>query len=85
MMKSISLEKIYNKYGSELTYGKIHKTVDNESEYYDLYYNNRLVCMDGEECLIKYVSEKVVNLVNKNGEKFMEFKLSYDEFVAGRL
>ena len=85
MMKSISLEKLYNKYGSKLTYGEIHKTVDNGSEYYDLYYDNRLVCMDGEECLIKYVSERVVNLVNENGEKAIEFQLSYDEFVEGRL
>lgn len=85
MMKSISLEKLYNKYGSKLTYGEIHKTVDNESEYYDLYHNNRLVCMDGEECLIKHVSEEVVNIVNENGENDMEFQLSYDEFMVGVL
>lgn len=80
---TISLDALYNKFDSELSRGTIEKTMDGENEYYDLYVNNRLVCMDGETCAVIEETDGVVTLLNSNGEQAATFTLTVDEMKIG--
>lgn len=78
----ISVKTLYDEIGEQLTYGIIQKSVEDKNEYFDFYNNNQdiIACMDGEEVYIVYQDDKTVELLNKNGEIDMNFKLTREEF-----
>ena len=78
----ISVKTLYNEIGEQLTHGTIQKSGEEGNEYYDFYNNNQdiIACMDGEEVYIVYQDDKTVELLNKNGEIDMNFKLTREEF-----
>lgn len=71
----ISLFTLY-KNGINLNKGYI---VNSEDEYFDLYQNNVLVCMDGENAKIIDIKDNVVSLINENDEFPKLFELTTDE------
>ncbi len=66
-----------------LTYGKIRKITDSDTEYYDfINRTGQIPCMTGETCAILEVTEDFVSLMEEI-EK-LPFKLSKKEFaIAG--
>lgn len=80
---AISLETLYRKFGENLKYGKIKKTVDGKQEYFDLYSDGKLVCMDGETCGVINKGDNSILVKNVNGETDGSFLLSVEEFNIG--
>ena len=80
-MKSITvcLASLYEKFHGHLANGVIEKSYDGETEYYDLFVNDSLVCMDGETCTILHENKDSIVLLNDYGEKNSTFTLSTDE------
>ena len=78
----ISVKTLYDEIGEQLTHGTIQKSGEDGNEYFDFYNNNQdiIACMDGEEVYIVYQDDKTVELLNKNGEIDMNFKLTREEF-----
>ena len=78
----ISVKTLYDEIGEQLTHGIIQKSGEDGNEYFDFYNNNQdiIACMDGEEVYIVYQDDKTVELLNKNGEIDMNFKLTREEF-----
>ena len=78
----ISVKTLYDEIGEQLTHGLIQKSGEEGKEYFDLYNNNQdvIACMDGEEVYIVYQDDKTVELLNKNGEIDMNFKLTRQEY-----
>ena len=56
-----------------------------EYGYYDLYDNNGVVCMDGEDCEIVNIDEDEVLLCNRDGEKEKLFTMSKETFEIAAL
>lgn len=87
LFKSIEEEKgsssLENDVFVNLTYGKIRKTIDSNTEYYDFINKfGEIPCMTGETCVILEITEDFVSLMQKS-EK-LPFRLSKKEFaIAG--
>ncbi|WP_341323449.1 hypothetical protein NSQ62_08220 [Solibacillus sp. FSL H8-0523] len=80
---SVSLHALYNHFKGQLNNGIIEKTIDGETEYYDLFVNNQLVCMDGETCKVIEENNSGSVLLNSNGEQDFTFALTTDEMKRG--
>lgn len=82
----ISIEALYNKFGSALEFCNI-KTIqtNDKSKYFDLFTNVGLVCMDGESCNIISNDGDVVVLSNEEGEIDYNFMLTIEEFNVATL
>ena len=80
---SVSLMSLYEKFNGVLNSGIIEKTIDGETEYFDLFVNNQLVCMDGEACKVIEVNDDNIVLVNDYGEQNYPFTLTIDEMKVG--
>lgn len=67
----------------DLTYGKIRKTIDSDTEYYDFVDEfKQIPCMTGETCIVLGITEDFVSLMQED-EK-IPFRLSKEEFnIAG--
>lgn len=80
----LSNQALYEKFGRYLRWNRIDKTVENGTEYYDIYksWGNHLG-MDGETCTVEEVGQDYVLLLNENGEVDTHIKLSKDEFLCG--
>lgn len=67
----------------DLTYGKIRKTTDSNTEYYDFVDKfGEIPCMTGETCIVLGITEDFVSLMQED-EK-IPFRLSKEEFsIAG--
>lgn len=78
----ISIETLFNKYGSNLPSDNyIDVTIDEDTRYFDLRdKHGNLVCMDGEECQAWYDGSQMYKLVNKEGEIDTEFFLTMEEY-----
>lgn len=77
---AVDLAILYSKYNGNLIYGEIETVIQDGIEYYDLYTNGQLVCMDGEECEVLETNENFTTLKNINGELETTFKLTIQEF-----
>lgn len=80
---TVSLKAIYDKFGEQLENGKIIKSVDGESEYYDLQINDVIACMDGESCKVVGSGDFGYELLNTNGEVDTKFILTKEEYSVG--
>lgn len=80
---SVSLQALYNHFKGQLNNGIIEKTIDGETEYYDLFVNNQLVCMDGEMCKVIEENNNGSVLLNSNGEQDFTFTLTTVEMKVG--
>ena len=76
---TVCLNGLYDKFNGNLFEGTIEKTVAGENEYFDLYTNKGLVCMDGETCTIIEEKDDMFILKNENGEYDMTFILTKEE------
>lgn len=76
---TISLNALYDEFHGELSNGIIERTIEGKTEYYDLYVNNQLVCMDGETCIIIEENENNFVLSNSDGEQVITFTLTNEE------
>lgn len=87
LFKSIEKEKgsssLENEVFVNLTYGKIRKTIDSDTEYYDFVNKfGEIPCMTEETCIVLEITEDFVFLMQEN-EK-IPFRLSKEEFrIAG--
>lgn len=63
-----------------ITVTGVERTDGSKETYYDLYQNEELVCMDGEDCEVFYKDDRTVVLLNKCGEEDKKFKLAKEEF-----
>ena len=79
---TVDLEKLYNIFNGNLTYGTIECTYqqENDTSYYDLYNEKGLACCDGETCEIVELTQDKVLLKNTEGEQEVLFKLSKLEY-----
>ena len=78
----LSFKTLYKENGANTKYGYyIDFYTCDDDEYYDLKAQNfDLLCCDGEECVIKDITENYILLENNEGDNSMKFKLSIDEF-----
>ena len=80
----ISVQALYNTYGENLSCcGIDNNSRESSINYYDLYNGfGKLVCMDGEECIIDDIDNKneTVTLINECGEETTTFCLSFEEY-----
>jgi len=87
LFKSIEKEKgstsLEDESFVDLTYGKILKTIDSDTEYYDFVDEfKQIPCMTGETCSVLGITEDFVSLMQED-EK-IPFRLSKEEFnIAG--
>lgn len=84
MKVCISVQALYNKYGENLCYCGIDCNNREDSvNYCDLYNGfGKLVCMDGEECIIDDIDDKneIITLMNEHGDEAAVFQLSFEEY-----
>lgn len=86
MMTAISVKSLYEYLGGRMTtYGLRFRFTKDEitgAEYYDLIERDGCsVCMDGEECDVRFDKEKDMYWCKNNeGEHSIEFALSPEEF-----
>ncbi len=72
MDADISVKKLYEKYGSRLTYGDIRHSKQNGRDCYDIYdQNGYLVCEDGENCQLISSGATTVTLKNETDVFFI--------------
>lgn len=76
---TLSVQSLFEEYNSKLTYVTIERTVSENQEYYDMYCNGDLVCMDGESCKIINRENGNVTLLNEEGERPRTFVLTEEE------
>ena len=76
---TVCLNGLYDKFNGNLFGGTIEKTVEDENEYFDLYTNEGLVCMDGETCIVIEEKDGMFILKNENGECDTTFILTKEE------
>lgn len=81
----ISIKKLFETFGSQITHGFIDHSCGEEgdcSHYYDLCRpdGREVLCMDGESCLVTSVSENSITLVNCDvtGNEFMLSKKEFE-------
>lgn len=80
---TVDLKALYDKFNGQLENGEIIKQVDGEFEYYDLQTEVRTVCMDGELCKVIDSGEFGYELLNTDGESYMKFILTDEEYKIG--
>ncbi len=83
----ISVMALYEKFGENLTHGRIRKTVESEGEYYDLIVEGwKIATCDGEVNEVIDYEDGVFTLKNNEGE-FGEitFKLTKEEMEVAFL
>ena len=78
----ISIQALYEKFGSKLTYTIINKTREGKNQYFDLYnlHDDMIACCNGECVQIIEENENVIVLLNIEGENDIKFELSREEF-----
>lgn len=76
---SVSLVLLYEFFNVILKFGEIVKSNSDGVDYYDLYVNGNLVCMDGEECEVIDENEQFITYKNSNSEKDHVFILTKRE------
>lgn len=87
LFKSIEEEKgstsLENESFVDLTYGKIRKSIDSDTEYYDFVDKfGEISCMTGETCIVLGITEDFISLMQED-EK-IPFRFSKKEFnIAG--
>lgn len=79
---TVSLSGLYEMFGGNLEHGEIVKSVEGNNDYYDLYVNDIIVCMDGETCKILKESEDSFVLCSKD-DQGSSFILNRGEMNVG--
>lgn len=77
----VCIKSLYDNF-ENLTFAKVVPDFDENGDmnYYDLYNDDGLfACCDGEICTVEYVSDNLVNFVNRNGETDARFTLTKRE------
>lgn len=81
---TVSLETLFNKLAKQqeeavsLTYGKLVKTMEDNTSYFDLKTSKGTPCMDGETCIILEKNKEYILL--QEVDECIPFKLSLEEF-----
>lgn len=81
---TVSLETLFNKLAKRqedtvsLTYGKLVKTVEDNTSYFDLKTSKGTPCMDGETC--KIIDRTKEYILLQEVDECIPFKLSLEEF-----
>ena len=81
---TVSLETLFDKLAKQqeeavsLTYGKLVKTMEDNTSYFDLKTSKGTPCMDGETCIILEKNKEYILL--QEVDECIPFKLSLEEF-----
>lgn len=80
---SVSIESLFKDEFNSYNYFLYidHIIESNGNEYFDLYdiFGN-LLCMDGEECIVKNISNGIVTLGNEYDTPATDFSITLNEF-----
>ena len=85
----ISVKSLYEKYGTNLTFGKIERIPFGQDsdicEYYDLYDNNgNIVCIDGEKCSVVTMENNIMLTNEDEGNRDPEAEFIESTFMLTR-
>lgn len=80
---TVSLKALYDKFDGQLKYGEIIKELQGVEEYYDLYTDKGLACLDGEVCKVVGDGDLGYVLLNTDGEVDVTFVLTNEEYDTG--